>query len=128
MMRNWLFGALKRSSRFLYPRAGHGAQPEVVAAIRRFRLLSSSERAKHSLWAWLLGPEGTPPYKMQKSEIVWTKHPMKGHDCGNCQRFYVHVVTGTGICDKVAGIWEESWWCEEWSEPAPLDEYLRYQQ
>jgi hypothetical protein len=60
-------------------------------------------------------------------EVVWTKHPMKGHDCGNCQRYYVHVVTGTGICDKVAGVWQEHWWCDQWEQPAPVDVYRDYQ-
>lgn len=126
-MRGWLFGALERGVRFLYPGAGAGAQPEVQAAIMRFRMLPEAERGDESLWGWLLGDAGTPPYKMSKDDIAWSKHPVDGRDCENCQRFYMHVVTGTGICDKVAGVWQADWWCEEWESPAPADVYRRYQ-
>ncbi len=126
-MRNWLFGALKLGSRFLYEGAGRTAQPEVRSALARFRRLSENERAKHSFWGWLLGPDGTPPYKMPKDQIAWAKHPVDGRECGNCQRWYIHVVTETGICDKVAGVWKENWWCDQWETPAPVDVYRRYQ-
>ena len=98
-MPGWLFGAVHQVGKFLYPNAGHGAQPEVQRAIARFRRLPERERARRSLWAWLLGEDGTPPYKMAKNDIVWTEHPVNGQSCANCQRYYIHFVTGIGISE-----------------------------
>lgn len=120
-----LFG--KMLKRFMYPHAGQGAPAEVRAAIQRWRKLPIEVRAKTSLWAWLLGPDGTPPYKMDPNQIKVEKQPVAGRKCANCQRYYTHVVTGTGLCDKVAGVWAPSWWCDQWERPAPKEIYQAYQ-
>lgn len=114
--------------RFVYPRAGAGAQREVRQAIRRFRELPPNLRASFpSLWGWLLGPEGTPPYKVDPDEIEVAGKPVNGQRCGNCTRWYVHHVTGTGICDSVQGVWPKQAWCQLWAPAVDKAEYQRYQ-
>ena len=117
MRRHWLF-----------PLAGREAQPEVKRVIRRFRGLPDSVRARvPSLWGWLLGPDGTPPYKFDREEIAWSERPMQGQKCANCQRWYIHYVTNVGICDSVSGPWKGDWWCEKWTVPLGKEAYTEYQ-
>lgn len=113
--------------RFLNLGAGVGAQPEILLAIRRWRQLPESVRSTTSLWAWLLGPEGTPPYKIDRDDIAWAEHPVNGRSCEGCQRWYIHWVTKTGICDKVSGVWDKDWWCSAWEAPADVETYRAYQ-
>ena len=117
----------KRDRLFLYEGSERGAQPEVIEAILRFRALPVAQRSATSLWAWLLGQRGTPPYKMAREWIKWSKTPVAGRNCGNCQRFYVHAATGTGICDIVRGTWEAQNWCERWEKPTSSASYEAYQ-
>ena len=113
---------------FLYPDAGRGAQPEVREAIKRFRQLPISERKKYpSLWGWLLGKAGTPPYKIERDWIEWKTSPVRGQKCANCQRWYVHKATGTGICDSVSGEWRAESWCSLWTVPMNKQTYRKYQ-
>lgn len=119
----------RRVGRFLYSGAEKGAQPEVVSAIRRFRRLPESERAKHpSLWGWLLGPLGTPPRKLSKDDVAWSDHPVDGKQCSGCMRWYLHPVTGTPICDSVRGVWPADAWCDRWSQPWNAARYRAYQE
>lgn len=121
-------GLRRRLRTFLFPSAGGGAQPEVRRAIQRFRSLSAAERQRvPSLWGWLLGVDGTPPYKIRRDWIEWAPRPVQGQKCANCHRWYVHHVTGTGICDSVSGVWEGEWWCSRWTAPATAAEYREYQ-
>lgn len=126
--RSWLFGALTRATkRFWYTKVPSGVQPEVLRALRRYRKLPEELRAHISFWEWLLGPWGTPWAKMDPADIEWTMHPVEGRQCNNCQRYYLHVVTNTGLCDRVAGVWLPTWWCDQWTEPISAEEYRRYQ-
>jgi hypothetical protein len=114
--------------KFLFPLAGRGAQPEVQAAIARFRNLPLMARERvPSLWGWLLGKEGTPPYKYDRSEIQWAQQPVRNMKCANCQRWYIHYVTQTGICDSVSGPWKGDWWCDKWTAPLSAKDYREYQ-
>lgn len=131
-MRGWLFGAAKRVARgarrrFWYADAPKTAKPWVYEALEHFRTLPEPVRGRHSFWGWMLGPDGTPPWKIDPADIEWTKHPVKGRQCSNCQRFYTHVASGTGLCDAVQGVWGPTWWCDRWEAPMPVDEYQAYQ-
>jgi hypothetical protein len=113
---------------FAYLAAGSGAQPEVKKAIARFRKLPAAERKKYpSLWGWLLGKKGTPPYKIDREWIQWAQHPVRGQKCANCQRWYIHYATQTGICDSLSGSWKGDWWCERWVMPLSAQDYKEYQ-
>jgi hypothetical protein len=116
------------SRKFLFLLAGRGAQPEVAKAIRRFHTLPEAVRSRvPSLWGWLLGPDGTPPYKFDREEIGWAQSPVGGRKCANCQRWYIHYVTNIGICDSVSGRWEGDWWCSRWTPPLNKEDYEDYQ-
>lgn len=113
---------------FLYHQAGKGAQPEVKQAIVRFRQLPVSERAEAvSLWGWLLGDDGTPPYKPTKADVGYVDHEVDEQNCGNCNSAYEHVTSGTFICDRMEGPIEPEAWCQRWNEPWDPQKYREYQ-
>ena len=141
---------------YLYTGAGAGAQPEIIAAITRFREMSFEERAEFvSLWGWLLGNNGTPPYKPTKADLGYVEHAVDGHSCGGCNSIYLHVEEwvevisvvdldkpppegcaphhgwsapkGTYICDRMKGVIEPGHWCRKWHERMDPLEYREYQ-
>ena len=115
-------------SDFRYLRFGKGSQPEVRVALRRFRKLPLAVRRSFpSAWGWLLGKKGTPPGKIDRSWIRWAQEPINGQQCANCQRWYIHYVTQTGICDALGGEWQGDWWCERWTVPLNAAAYKKYQ-
>lgn len=82
-----------------------------------------------SLWGWLLGPNGTPPYKHAQVDVLYTDgpSPVKGQTCGNCVAAYQHVTTGTFICDRVRGPIRPAGWCNRWLKPVEASVYVAYQ-
>jgi hypothetical protein len=97
--------------------------------VGRFRALPDEERATAvSLWGWLLGDAGTPPYKMTRGDAGYVEHPVGAERCGNCGSAYLHVVSETYICDRMRGAILPHAWCERWNAPVPESEYVRYQE
>ena len=96
-----------------YPQAGERAQPEVKQAIGRFRQLPTAERSDTPLLYWLLG-EGTPDYKMSKSDSDYQHMPNKTQKCGNCEFAYKKVVREQYICSQISGNITPQAWCRLW--------------
>jgi hypothetical protein len=99
-----------------YPDAGKNAQPEVVAAIHRFRTLTEDERAEYPLLYWLLG-SGTPPYKMAKADVRYTDaSTISNQRCANCRMSYKHVKGAPDdyICSQIDGKIAPPGWCNRW--------------
>ena len=113
---------------FSFPGAGQGAPAPVRALVAAVRRLPERKRGAMALWARLLGPAGTPPYKLDPRDVEYVaRSGPRGQRCKNCQRFYVHAPTGTGICDAVRGkIYAEDW-CNRWIAPLDASEYVVYQ-
>ncbi len=99
----------------LYPHAG-GSQPEVKAAVARFRTLPARVRSRIPLLYWLLGEGGTPPYKMTKASSDYGAPPPNagGQICGNCRFAYARVVNGQLICSQIEGDIGWGAWCKLW--------------
>ena len=116
-----LLGLLPRH--FPYPKAS----PGVRAFIRWWFSQSIVYRKQQPLWGAIFGGGGTPPGKFAKTEVAKTARPFDGRSCANCQRWYLHNATGTGICSWVDGTWQAEEWCEFWIEPMSRDRYVRYQ-
>lgn len=100
-----------------YPDAGieGKAQPEVVAAVERFRDLPAKAQARLPLLYWLLG-SGTPAYKMSKEAGAYGPTPSdrKGEICGNCRFAYARVLNGQLICSHIEGDIAWKAWCRLW--------------
>jgi hypothetical protein len=108
-----LFTADNDKGDFMYPDAGKNADPDVRLAIKYFRSLPASVRAKKPLLYWLLG-SGTPPYKMSKKDSRYTHQPVKGQKCSNCRFAYQRVVDKKIICSQIEGEIKPSHWCRLW--------------
>lgn len=115
-----------RAPGFRYDDAGERAQPEVRAAIARFRGLVLVERAARPLLYWLLGG-GTPPYKIAKLDAAYQGSPVGGRKCGNCGAAWRHVTTPLFICDQVSGPIAPEAWCNRWRPPVAPAAFRRYQ-
>jgi len=101
---------------------------EIKDAIKKYRELPEEKRKETPLLYWLLGDDGTPPYKMTKLEAAYTdKSPYK-QNCGNCARAYQNVTTGVHICDWMRGEIKLAGWCNVWHEPWNKKEYTEYQE
>jgi len=97
-----------------YDDAGSNAQPEVKAAMDRFRRLPEDIRAKKPLWSWLLG-EGTPRFKVSAEDSEYVdKSPDDHHVCANCEFFYLHIPTHDGICSEIEPRVKAAGWCNRW--------------
>ena len=96
-----------------YLTAGQRAQPEVKAAIQRFRLLPADQRNRPLLY-WLLG-SGTPPYKMAQGDARYTDNtPVPSQKCSNCPHSFLHHASQTNICDQIRGVIQPGGWCKLW--------------
>jgi hypothetical protein len=101
---------------FQYPEAGLRAQPEVKAAIRRWRhSVGQGIKQDMPLLYWLLG-SGTPPYKMSKRDSHYgpPPHYVSRQRCDNCTFAYVGVTTERFICSQIEGTIEPKLWCRLW--------------
>ena len=99
----------------LYPKAGRFAQPEVQAAIERFRRLSPEERAKTALIWWLLG-ESSQPFKMSQKDSAYTELSSNAQQCQNCRYFYGSTFWRTNICSQIEGVGiRPEGWCRLWA-------------
>lgn len=97
-----------------YPNAGAHAQPEVRAAVERFRQLPAEQRAQMPLLYWLLG-SGTPPYKSTPEDARYVQlSVVQGEQCGNCRHAWQSVPTGNRICAMIQGSIEPQAWCRYW--------------
>ena len=97
-----------------YPQAAIQAQPEVMAAVARFRMLPAEIRSDNVLLWWLLG-SGTPPYKMSKTDSTYVdKSEVFGQTCKNCIFTYKRFVTGQYICSQIRGEIKLPGWCRLW--------------
>ena len=98
-----------------YPRAGtRVAQPEVQAAVARFRQLPVVQRENNVLLYWLLG-DGTPPYKMGQVDAEYGIPRVRGQRCGNCEFAFQHVGTGEYICSQIRDSIRPERWCRLWA-------------
>lgn len=113
---------------YLYPEAGSGASSGVLRDLEELRKLPVEERGQSPAWVHLLGPEGTPPYKMTKLEVAYTDESPYQQNCANCIRSYTHNTTGVSICDWMRGVVDPKGWCRVWKEPMPREEYEAYQE
>lgn len=109
-MSNWA----EYDANSMYPQAGANAQPEVQAAIGRFRQLPDMERAQLPLLYWLIG-SGTMPYKMSKTDAQYVDpSPSPSHKCENCRHSWASVKHGFHICDLMRGHIRGSAVCALW--------------
>ena len=107
-------GLLEYDQGDIYPQAGINAQPEVQAAVERYRMLPPEVRRNHVLLWWLLGT-GTPPYKQSKPDSAYSdKSPVLGQTCANCIFTYKRHVTGQYICSQIRGEIKLRGWCRLW--------------
>jgi len=89
-------------------------QPEVEAAIKRFRALPEEQKAKTPLLYWLLGA-GTPPYKMSKEDSKYSDiSPHADRVCANCEFQYIKTANGHYICSQISGRIRPEGWCKLW--------------
>ena len=117
-----------RRRRFDFPRAGLGAPAAVRALIGIVRRLPERKRGVMSLWARLLGPMGTPPYKLDPRDVAYASPSRTPRQtCGNCTSFYLHVGTQTAICDAVRSRVYAKDWCDRWVAVVSREEYVAYQ-
>lgn len=99
----------------LYPEAGRFAQPEIQAAIERFRRLPAEERARTPLLWWLTGGESTQGYKMSKADALYTDRSQSPEQvCCNCRFFYYSNAFKIYICSQVQGTVACAGWCRLW--------------
>ena len=104
----------RRLPMYKYPRAGGPrAQPEVRAAIARFKRLPESQKRCQPLLYWLLGA-GTPPYKMGKAESAYVQQAVGRENCANCIFAYQNVTTKRFICSQIEGDILPQAWCRLW--------------
>jgi hypothetical protein len=93
------------------------AQPEVKAAVRRFKAMTKEEQEEEILLYWLLG-SGTPRYKMPKVTADYTEAvDLPEGDlqtCGNCKFAYKKVIADRYICSQVSGPIKRQAWCRLW--------------
>ncbi len=88
-----------------YPKAGHGAPPEVKAAIARFHKQPEKDKEYLPLLWALLGPDAsTRDYKMGKRDAKYTTHPVGGESCAKCRYAYYSVYEKVYVCSQVAGV------------------------
>lgn len=125
---DWL---LKRAAKtpYTYPGAEEGNVPSgVLDAIEEFRSLPVEERKERPLLFWLLGEKGTPPYKFTKLEAAYTDESPYDVKCANCLSTYLHVTSGTLICDQMRGVIVEEGWCRLYRSAIEAEEYKAYQE
>lgn len=120
----------RKAPRFWYKNAEQNMPVEVRMALARFRQLPEKIRAQLPAWGWLLGG-GTPKLKMEQADVQYGSPPSnpltQHHRCQNCNRFYQHVPTGTGVCDWVRGVIAPNAWCNRWAPAITREAYVRYQ-
>ncbi len=103
---------------FEYPNADDVAQPEVVAAVDRYRALpvAYADKADVPLLYWLLG-QGTNALKMDPVDALYGDPPPRSPQrCENCSSAYQQVTTGALICSQISGYIEPQLWCRLWNE------------
>lgn len=101
----------------LYPEAGRNAQPEVRAALDRWKELPYAVKVQGPLWHWLLG-DPTPVYKLPPDAAEYTdESPIANRTCGNCKYAYQHVVSQKYICSVIRGYIVPPGWCRLWDDP-----------
>jgi hypothetical protein len=103
---------------FSYPGAGRGTPPQVREAIEEFHALPDTAKRDLPLLWYLLGDDGTPQYKMSKSDSKYTDQSSHDVKCENCSFAYTRVVPGVLICSQVRGELQAAGWCRLW-EPYP---------
>ncbi len=115
-----MLGFLGRSAGrvpFSYPDAGKGADPLVQKAVALFRRLPLAARKRAGpLLYKLIGPHGTPPFKMHPQDANYGPPPeaAKGQTCGSCDYAYQHVVSQGYICSAIRGPIRPQDWCRLW--------------
>jgi hypothetical protein len=104
----------EKEEKYTYPRTpAEDAQPEVKAAVERYREeVDEEEKEYEPLVYWLLG-SGTPPYKMEKADADYAIEPFENQKCGNCE-FYYEGVDGRGVCSQIRGEIKREHWCRLW--------------
>lgn len=98
----------------LYPEAGYREQPEVRAAIARFRALPPNERAARPLIWWLLN-ESTQAVKMSQQDALYTEQSRGPQTCGTCRYLYLSNFWRRHICSMIQGNdISPAGWCRLW--------------
>ena len=111
---------------FTFPKAGLRAPSPIKRLLARIRTLPLGERRKLPALYRILG-SGTPPYKFAKTDVKRSTTPVNDQSCANCNRYYTHNATGTGLCDWIDDVWEPEEWCEYWTKPWTKRAYRAYQ-
>ncbi len=101
------------SESYDYPKAGEAAQPEVKAAIKRFRKLPMADRKKKPLLYWLTG-EATSDLKMSKADSEYTDKSSTKENCGNCEYIWKEPTSDRYICSQISGEIKPAGWCRLW--------------
>jgi hypothetical protein len=101
-------------SEFMYPKADQYAQPEIKAAVARFRELPLEEREKLPLLWWLLN-DTTQAFKPSKKESLYTDFARTGTQrCDNCSYSYLNIHHRVYICSQIRGCIKMTGWCKYW--------------
>lgn len=101
------------SEKYMYPDAGKNASPEINKKIEDFRNLSDEEKSNKPLLYFILG-DGTPAYKMDRSDAEYTDNSKGEQNCANCEFSYQKVATGRYICSQLSGEIKLEGWCRLW--------------
>lgn len=106
----------------LYPGAGKDSQPEIRAAMERFRSLPARKRAElPALW-WLLN-DTTQLFKMSKADAQYTDTSSGGLNCHSCDYLYFSIRWQKYICSQIKGYVEPEGTCRLWSSDKHADPY-----
>lgn len=106
----------------LYPDAAKQSQPEIRAAMERFRSLPARKRAElPALW-WMLN-DTTQLFKMSKGDAQYTDHSTGHDDCESCDYIYFSIRWQKYICSQIRGYIEPTGWCRLWSRDEHADPY-----
>ena len=96
-----------------YSDAGKNAPDEVREAIENFHEESEDLKSTTPLLYYLLG-DGTPPYKMSKTDSAYQDKPKQGRNCANCLFLYHQPLRSQNICSKIRGKVDPNAWCKFW--------------
>ena len=98
-------------------------QPEVQEAIEQFREMDPEDRNTNVLLYWLIGTEGTPPYKMSQEDAQYSDDAgTQEAACANCEFLYQKTTNGKYICSQIRGEVRPEGWCNRWKLADTIEE------